>query len=51
MMNLEQLDWDNKALELLGIERNQLPQLVPTTCFNWNEKRYATLMGIDEQTL
>ena len=20
MMNLEQLDWDNKALELLGIE-------------------------------
>lgn len=31
MMNLEQLDWDNKALELLGIERNQLPQLVPTT--------------------
>ena len=50
MMNLEQLDWDNKALELLGIERNQLPQLVPTTCFNWNEKRYATLMGIDEQT-
>lgn len=31
MMNLEQLDWDNKALELLDIERNQLPQLVPTT--------------------
>lgn len=51
MMNLEQLDWDNKALELLGIERNQLPQLVPTThVLTGMKKRYATLMGIDEQT-
>ena len=51
MMNLEQLDWDHKALELLGIERNQLPQLVPTThILTGMKKRYATLMGIDEQT-
>ena len=51
MMNLEQLDWDHKALELLGIEKNQLPQLVPTThILTGMKKRYATLMGVDEQT-
>ena len=31
MFNLEQLDWDEEALELLGITREQLPELVPTT--------------------
>ena len=51
MYKRQQLDWDNKALELLGIERNQLPQLVPTThVLTGMKKRYATLMGIDEQT-
>ena len=39
MMNLEQLDWDNKALELLGIERNPVTTTCSNyTCFNWNEK-------------
>ena len=50
MMNLEQLDWDHKALELLGIEKSITTTCSNYTCFNWNEKRYATLMGIDEQT-
>ena len=31
MFNLQQLDWDQEALELLGISASQLPQLVPTT--------------------
>ena len=31
LFNLQQLDWDQEALELLGISASQLPQLVPTT--------------------
>ena len=31
LFNLQQLDWDRGALELLGINANQLSQLVPTT--------------------
>lgn len=31
MFNLEQLDWDDDVLNLLGITRQQLPELVPTT--------------------
>ncbi|GGG92737.1 gluconokinase [Staphylococcus pragensis] len=51
MFNLEQLDWDEEALNLLGISRNQLPKLVPTThILTGMKKRYATLMGIDENT-
>lgn len=49
MFNLEKLDWDKEALELLGITEAQLPQLVPTThILKGMKKRYATLMGIDE---
>lgn len=51
MFNLEKLDWDKKALELLGITEAQLPQLVPTThILKGMKKRYTTLMGIDENT-
>lgn len=51
MFNLQQLDWDQEALELLGISTYQLPQLVPTThILKGMKKRYATLMGIDENT-
>lgn len=51
MFNLQQLDWDQEALELLGISASQLPQLVPTThILKGMKKRYATLMGIDENT-
>ncbi|NEW07728.1 gluconokinase [Paenibacillus sp. SYP-B3998] len=31
MMNLEKLDWDEEALDIAGITRNQLSKLVPTT--------------------
>jgi gluconokinase len=31
MMNLEKLDWDEEALEIAGVSRNQLSKLVPTT--------------------
>ena len=31
MMNLENLDWDEEALEIAGVTRNQLSRLVPTT--------------------
>lgn len=51
MFNLEKLDWDKEALELMGITEAQLPQLVPTThILKGMKKRYATLMGIDENT-
>ncbi|MCH4415099.1 gluconokinase [Staphylococcus haemolyticus] len=51
MFNLEKLDWDKETLELLGITEAQLPQLVPTThILKGMKKRYATLMGIDENT-
>ena len=51
LFNLQQLDWDQEALELLGISASQLPQLVPTThILKGMKKRYATLMGIDENT-
>ncbi|PNZ66227.1 gluconokinase [Staphylococcus croceilyticus] len=51
MFNLEKLDWDEEALKLLGISRDQLPKLVPTThILTGMKKRYATLMGIDENT-
>ena len=51
MFNLQQLDWDQEALELLGISASQLPQLVSTThILKGMKKRYATLMGIDENT-
>ena len=51
MFNLEQLDWDEKALKLLGISRDQLPELVPTThILTGMKKRFAELMDIDENT-
>ncbi|MDK9864810.1 gluconokinase [Staphylococcus sp. IPLA37010] len=51
MLNLETLAWDKEALELLGIEETQLPEVVPTThILKGMKRRYATLMGIDENT-
>ncbi|NQD99438.1 FGGY family carbohydrate kinase, partial [Staphylococcus xylosus] len=51
MLNLETLSWDKEALELLGINESQLPELVPTThILKGMKRRYATLMGIDENT-
>ncbi len=31
MMNLNKLDWDEEALEIAGVTREQLSELVPTT--------------------
>lgn len=51
MFNLETLDWDVGALELLGISKEMLPELVPTTyAMKGMKERYATLMGLNEDT-
>lgn len=51
MFNLETLDWDVGALELLGISEEMLPELVPTTyVMKGMKERYATLMGLNEDT-
>lgn len=51
MFNLETLDWDVGALELLGISKEMLPELVPTTYVMKGMKEcYATLMGLNEDT-
>lgn len=51
MFNLETLDWDVEALELLGISKEMLPEIVPTTyVMKGMKKRYATLMGLNEDT-
>ena len=31
MMNLKNLDWDEEALKIAGVTREQLSELVPTT--------------------
>ncbi|MBO1198511.1 gluconokinase [Staphylococcus simiae] len=51
MFNLERLDWDDDVLAILGISRQQLPKVVPTThILTGMKKRYATLMGLNEDT-
>ncbi|MEW9671714.1 gluconokinase [Ammoniphilus sp. 3BR4] len=47
MFNLEQLDYDQDVLDLLGLQRDQLPDLVPTThILHGIDLRYAQAMGI-----
>src|SRR5699024_5727748 len=51
MFNLENLDWHQEALALFGIRKSQLPAIVPTThILTGMNRRYATLMGLDENT-
>nr|WP_263312748.1 gluconokinase [Mammaliicoccus sp. Marseille-Q6498] len=51
MMNLKSLSWDEEALELLGINEEQLPTLVPTTYIMKNvSEKYADIMGINHET-
>lgn len=51
MFNLAQLDWDEQALQLLGIDPSHLPELVPTTHILTGMKaQYANFMGIDAET-
>ncbi|MFL6517021.1 MAG: gluconokinase, partial [Bacillus sp. (in: firmicutes)] len=51
MMNLKKLDWDEEALKIAGITREQLSRLVPTTeIFTNCNLELARQMGIDPQT-
>jgi gluconokinase len=51
MFNLGELDWDKGTLELLGIRREQLPQLTPTTqILSGMNPEHATQMGIRPDT-
>lgn len=47
LLRLETLDWDEGVLELLGISREQLPELVPTThVLTGIQSSYAIEMGV-----
>lgn len=51
MMNLTTLDWDDEALAIAGVSRDQLSTLVPTTSmFNNCNPQLAAQAGIDPQT-
>lgn len=51
MMNLKNLDWDEDALKIAGVSRDQLSELVPTTKIFTNcHPHLAKKMGIDSQT-
>ncbi|MFC0186745.1 gluconokinase [Fictibacillus aquaticus] len=51
MMNLKKLDWDAEALQVAGITREQLSELVPTTTiFRGCNQDLATLMNINPAT-
>lgn len=51
MMNLQTLDWDEEALSIAGVTRDQLSQLVPTTqVFTDLHPDFATQMGLDVKT-
>ncbi len=51
MMNLQTLDWDEEALSIAGVTRDQLSQLVPTTqVFSDIHPDFAKQMGLDTKT-
>ncbi|MDQ0272705.1 gluconokinase [Cytobacillus purgationiresistens] len=51
MMNLKNLDWDEEALKIAGVTREQLSELVPTTkIFKNCRLDLANKIGIDPQT-
>jgi gluconokinase len=51
MMNLKTLDWDDEALEIAGVTRSQLSELVQTTkIFRVCHPELAKQMNIDPQT-
>lgn len=51
LFNIFDMDWDDEALKVAGIKRDQLPELVDTTyqLKGLNEK-YAQMIGIDKDT-
>lgn len=51
IMNLKNLDWDEEALKIAGITRDQLSELVPTTKIFTNcDPVLASQIGIDPKT-
>lgn len=51
MMNLEKLDWDEEALKLAGVSRDQLSKLVPTTyALKGMNPSFAAEMGLAAST-
>lgn len=51
MMNLQKLDWDEEALQIAGINKNQLSELVSTTkIFTGINPEIAKQLGINPQT-
>jgi gluconokinase len=51
MMNLGKLDWDEEALKIAGVTRDQLSELVPTTqIFHNCHPELAKQVGIDPKT-
>ncbi|MBO7744217.1 gluconokinase [Paenibacillus sp. MWE-103] len=51
MLNLEKLDWDEEALELAGVTRERLSELVPTThALRGMKAAYAEETGLGAST-
>ncbi|WP_226582063.1 gluconokinase [Halobacillus litoralis] len=51
MMDLKKLDWDEEALAIAGVTRDQLSTLVPTTAtFKNFDASYAKQIGLDSST-
>ncbi|SCW48229.1 gluconate kinase, FGGY family [Paenibacillus tianmuensis] len=51
LMNLQKLDWDEEALDVVGVSRNQLSRLVPTTYALQGMKAvFAEETGLAEST-
>ncbi|WCG34866.1 gluconokinase [Companilactobacillus farciminis] len=51
MFNIFKLNWDQQALDVLQIDRDQLPQLVePTDQIRGLKSEYAQLLGLEEKT-
>ncbi|MGI2328165.1 gluconokinase [Planococcus sp. YIM B11945] len=51
LMNLKTLDWDEEALNVAGISRNQLSELVPTTkIITGCNDELAKKMGLNSET-
>jgi gluconokinase len=51
MMNLQNLDWDEEALEIAGVTRGQLSRIVPTThALSGMDPVYAVETGLSPST-
>ncbi len=51
MFNIFNMDWDQQALDLAGVTRDQLPELVDTTAtVSGMNADYAKVIGIDPNT-